>query len=303
MKILSTAIFILAYISCLSILSNDGLKKAQLKTTGFFGDPDKKRTLDVIIKTERPYDGKYTWEDYRLLLTELSKSRYKVLNMKDFATDRSNHKIVVGMRHDIDSHPEKALQMAEIEKDNNIPSTYFILHSAAYYGTVKNGVMNRNQGLDNLVKKLYKNGFEIGIHTDLFYMMWTYQYAPVSFIKEEIKYYDKLGIPVKGSVAHGSRNVLTKGVNNMLIFSEFGKKGSITVKDQIYTYGENSITDFGFDYEAYWLLRQKKAGQTGDIDRRFKGKSKIKEIIDYLAKLKSPSRIVILTHPEHWGKK
>jgi hypothetical protein len=279
--------------------SNKGAaRKAELKMSNFFGATDKKLTNDVIFKKLKSYDGRYTWDDYSALLKELSKNRYKIVPLKDFADTQASDKIIVSMRHDIDVRPDKALKMAEIEKEMNIPSTYFILHSARYYGKVKNGVMHRTQGVDDLAGQLYKDGFEIGIHTDLFTMMWNYQFDPASFIQEEIKYYAKLGIPVCGTAAHGNSTVIRRKLNNVWIYSEFGHKGNINVKGIEYPYGDKSFKDFGIKYEAYLL---KKDTYTGDIDRRFKEKP-IADLIYFIAKLRSPSKLIILTHPVHWGK-
>ena len=274
---------------------------ACFKKSGFFGGADKDRTLDVIVNAENSYNGKYTWAQYRNILGELSKERYKVVPLKDFRSTIDQDKVVVAMRHDSDSHPEKALGMMKIEQEYGIVSTYLFLHSARYYGTVRNGVMHRNCGFDELVKDIYKNGFEVGIHTDLFTMMWKYQFEPRAFIKEEIAYYKKLGIPVSGSAAHGAGNVLRKKLNNMWIFADFGKSGTVTVDNKIYHYGKYNISDFGFEYEAYKLKRDLYMGDIGRQDKASQA-SIDKDIIAKLKSQKPGNKVIILTHPEHWGK-
>ncbi len=273
---------------------------AKLKKEQLLGPANKSKTLTAIINAENSYQGKYSWQQYKTLLDELSKPRYKVVSLKDFSATVDSSKIIVAMRHDIDSHPEKALEMMDIELSYGLHSTYFFLHSAKYYGTVKNGVMVRNQGFDELVKDIYKNGFEVGIHTDLFTMMWNYQFDPVAFIKAEIAYYKQLGIPIIGSSAHGASEVIKRKFNNKWIFADFGKHGNVTVNGKIYQYGKYTLSDFGLKYEAYKLRNDL---YTGDIDRKYKKlPDPVNAIITKLASLSPGKRVIILTHPEHWGK-
>jgi hypothetical protein len=273
---------------------------AKLKFSGFFGPVDKSRTLTAIINAENSYKGKYSWQQYKTLLNELSKSRYKVVPLKDFLSTVSSDKIIVAMRHDVDSHPEKALEMMDIELNYGLRSTYLFLHSAKYYGIVKDGVMIRNQGFDELVKEINKNGFEVGIHTDLFTMMWKYQFDPVAFTKAEIAYYNNLGIVITGSAAHGGANVINRKLNNKWIFADFGRCGNVTVNGRIYQYGKYKLSDFGLKYEAYKFSNDL---YTGDIDRKYKSlPNPVSGIITKLASLNPGMRVIILTHPEHWGK-
>lgn len=270
---------------------------AVLKKNGMFGAADE-RTLEDIVQAESSSGGKFSWDDYRALLAELTKPQYRVLSVRDFVTDTTKDKVVIGMRHDIDSHPENALAMAKIEHAAGISSTYYFLHSARYYGTVKNGIMIPNAAIGALAQKLAGKGFEIGIHTDLFSMMWNYQFDPVPFMKEEIERYRSLGITVTGAAAHGDGTVIRMGLNNMWMFSEFGKKGSVVTNGLSYPYGAHAVADYGLSYETYLVKRDV---STGDIDGRFKDKP-IADMISYLASLTPGTRVIILTHPEHWGK-
>ncbi|MFA7230399.1 MAG: glycoside hydrolase family 20 zincin-like fold domain-containing protein [Victivallaceae bacterium] len=271
---------------------------AVFKTSGFFGTPDNSKTLEQIDAEDKPYDGVFTWSEYKKLLSELSKPKYKVLPLREFNKDNSSDKVLVALRHDSDSHPLKALKMAEIEKTMGIKSTYFLLHSAKYYGKVKDGVIIRNEAIDELAQKLYNMGFEVGIHRDLFNMMWNYQFEPRAFMKAEIAYYKNIGIPVTGSAAHGDMTTINRKLNEMWIYSEFGKKGLSTVNGISYPYGEHKATEFGVDYEAYLL---KYTAGTGDIGGNFSGRN-LDELIKYLGTLKPGTRFGLLIHPEHWGR-
>ncbi len=266
----------------------------KFKTSTFFGPPEHTKTLEQINAEDRPYAGRHTWDDYQKLLRELSKEKYRILPLGKFMEDHSTDKVLVGLRHDSDSHPLKALQMAEMEKAADIRSTYFLLHSARYYGTVRDGFMIRNGAIDDLAIQLHEMDFEIGIHRDLFNMMWNHHFEPRAFMKEEVAYYRSLGVPVIGTAAHGDRTTIGRKLNERWIFSEFGKTGTFFLNGTGYPYGEHATRDFGVEYEAYLLKYNTYLSDTA-------GKP-VEEIIETLASLPPGARCIILIHPEHWGK-
>ena len=57
-----------------------------------------------------------SWNQYFQLMDELSKDKYIVLPLNDMRRTFDSTKVVIGMRHDIDSKPERSLDMARIEK-------------------------------------------------------------------------------------------------------------------------------------------------------------------------------------------
>ena len=95
---------------------------------------------------------------------------------------------MIGLRHDIDSHPFKALELAKIEYELGIRSTFFDLHSADYYGTYNNTQVHRYQKIFKLFQNINRMGHEIGVHNDLITLMLDHQIEPVMFQKSEIEY-------------------------------------------------------------------------------------------------------------------
>jgi hypothetical protein len=61
------------------------------------------------------------------------------------------------LRHDIDISLPEALKMAQIEKDLNIQSTYFVLLSSSVYNILEGDNVN-------ILKQISKLGHEIGLH-------------------------------------------------------------------------------------------------------------------------------------------
>jgi hypothetical protein len=271
------------------------LRQADFFAVGAGPEP----SLAQIAQTERPYDGVHSWDDYRGLLAELARPRYRVLTMAAFAAAPADpQRVVVGMRHDIDSHPEKALAMAALEEAAGLRSTYFVLHSASYYGEVRDGRLRRHAAIGALAQEFDRRGFEVGIHHDLFSMMWRHGFAPEPFLREELASYRALGVAVTGAAAHGDGTVIARGLNNMWIFAEFARSGVSVVEGRSYPYGQATLAGAGLAYEAYLLRRDE---STGDIDARLKGQPAT-ELTALLAAQPAGRRVIILTHPEHWGR-
>lgn len=61
------------------------------------------------------------------------------------------------LRHDIDISLPAALKMAQIERDLNIKSTYFVLFSSKFYNVLEGGNVD-------ILKQISKLGHEIGLH-------------------------------------------------------------------------------------------------------------------------------------------
>ena len=64
------------------------------------------------------------------------------------------------IRHDVDFSPKKAVQMAEIELNSGIQSTYYILLSSPYYNFLDKNTME-------MFRTIREMGHQIGLHYDL----------------------------------------------------------------------------------------------------------------------------------------
>lgn len=95
----------------------------------------------------------YSW--YKYFLKELS-SRYKIVDYH--YKDLENIPVAI-LRHDIDNSIKKALEIAEIEAQEGIKSTYFVLLRTDFY----NVASKSNQ---NYLQEILSLGHEIGLHFD-----------------------------------------------------------------------------------------------------------------------------------------
>jgi len=255
---------------------------------------------DLEKRIREKYDNRaiFTWDQYYDLMIELSKDKYLVLPLNEMRNTYSDSKVVIGLRHDIDMNPFKALEMTEIEKDFGFMATYFILPTADYYGELYRTGLNRSTGLDSLIKELYDRGAEIGIHNDMLKAMIDFGFDPLIFNSNVLAFIKSLGIPVFGTASHGSP-IAKETVPNYQIFSDFAKSDSILYERKKYPIGKNSLREFGFEYEAYFLDFNNYYSESGgkwNDENGFTGTlSKLEESLP-------GDRIQILTHPDWWGR-
>jgi hypothetical protein len=88
------------------------------------------------------------------------------------------------LRHDIDVSLPAALKMAQIEKNLNIKSTYFVLFSSKFYNVLEGDNVN-------ILKQILKLGHEIGLHyCPAQYKL--YNQNPMKTLKIEIQLLEQL---------------------------------------------------------------------------------------------------------------
>ena len=101
----------------------------------------------------------FTESNYRRLL-QAAKDRYA------FAPFRDALSAPVGSalwRHDVDISVHRALRIAEIEAEEGVCATYFVLLHSAFYNALEAGVAER-------IRAILAAGHEVGLHFDpLFY--------------------------------------------------------------------------------------------------------------------------------------
>ncbi|OGA21478.1 MAG: hypothetical protein A3I02_01455 [Betaproteobacteria bacterium RIFCSPLOWO2_02_FULL_67_26] len=124
---------------------------------------------------------------------------------------------VMGIRHDIDADPVTAVRCARHLAARGICGSFYLLHSAPYYGHFAHNLFLRNPQLRGWVMGLVAAGCEIGVHNDALkvYLEWGKDGA--SALETEIAWLRMLGARVRGTVAHNSGP--TYGAENFEIFS------------------------------------------------------------------------------------
>lgn len=257
-------------------------------------------TLDKLEKVIREkYDSyaEFSFEEYEAILQELTDPRYTVLSVDEFQDSLDSGKVMIAMRHDVDAHPFKAMEMAVLEEQYGIKSTFYMLATAYYSGKFKNKEFKRFECMEKVYQELSKGGHEIGIHNDLLTVMIDKKMNPYDFNKEELSFYSRLGISVVGSAAHGS-GIARETVPNYEIFSDFAQSETISYLGEEYEIGKYSLAEFGYSYEAYHvndLHYYSESGAEWNV-------GSTENLINVLKQSNVGDRIQILTHPVWWGK-
>lgn len=256
-------------------------------------------TIDQIEEFVKKYQdprATQTFEMYSQLLNELAKDKYITLPLHEFKDSINKDKVVVALRHDVDCHPFKALQMAKMEAALGIKTTYFILATGGYYGKLQAGGIYIYNSMDPLYCEINNLGHEIGIHNDLLVVYITYKMDPFIFNQLELMHYADLGIPIYGTVAHGSE-LASQTVKNFTIFSDYCKDSVLIYKGQRYILGQHSMKEYGFQYEANFVNHTQYYSDSGG---KWNLPGGFNELLEKLKASKPGDRIQILAHPVWW---
>lgn len=97
----------------------------------------------------------FTYEAYKNMLLQLKESQYYFSSYHNW---ERFPKCVI-MRHDIDQSMQAALNVAQIEAENGVSATYFVLLGSNFYNPASPGVQAD-------IKKLRNMGHEVGLHFD-----------------------------------------------------------------------------------------------------------------------------------------
>lgn len=98
----------------------------------------------------------FTIDDYRRLVTGLQARGYAAARLQDLRPDKAD----MYLRHDVDLCLERAAEMASVEAELGVRSTYFVLISTDLY----NPASARSR---RLLASINDAGHEIGLHFDV----------------------------------------------------------------------------------------------------------------------------------------
>ncbi len=110
----------------------------------------------------------------------------------------------LAIRHDIDSDVVAALEQARIEHAFGIRTSYYVLHTAPYYGFMDNGVFYRHKCMAEIYRRIQELGHEIGLHTDPLMMYQDWKVDGAAAVVEELAWLRANGLNVSGTLAHNS---------------------------------------------------------------------------------------------------
>lgn len=243
-------------------------------------------------------------QEYRELLRIVSKY-FEIVRLMDGEGERQR----CFLRHDVDRDFTGSQIMAQIEKDMQIHSTYFMLHTTSYYK--ENGFLEKC----NLIQDM---GHEIGLHNSV---IEAYTSETKSSYKEiferELKYLREGGIEIHGVANHIGPYNRRMGFVNYQIFKECYRPYLLGHQPEgVPTLHTLSLKEYGL-YEAYFLpaCQDCYISDTGSCWRYVCGDGQdewhpkylqteeekdIKKIIRMLSKRNDIKNIQLLTHPCWW---
>jgi hypothetical protein len=223
----------------------------------------------------------FTLDKYRALCKAAADSQYAVLGVKSYLTMPNLPPKFIILRHDVDRKPDKAVRMAEIEREYGLKSSYYFKY-------------NRKVFQPNLIKKVADAGHEIGYHYEtLDKARGDYEKA-IQIFQEELKSFREI-CEVDTICMHG--NSLTRWVNRDL-------------------WQRYDFRDFGLIGEGYLSVPLDKMLYLSDTGRTWSGKHKVKDhvnknntihikstsdLIDVI-KAGEADHICIVAHPNRWSK-
>jgi hypothetical protein len=135
---------------------------------------------------------------YQALIEGLeSIDRLTILPLRELAETNATDTRVLGLRHDIDGDPLTAIRLSRHLASRGIGGSFYLLHTAGYYGVQEDGRLVRNPALAGWVRDLIVSGCEIGVHNDAFGS------TPQTLV-DEIEWLRSQDAIVRGTVAHNS---------------------------------------------------------------------------------------------------
>lgn len=161
--------------------------------------------------------------DYELLLRELT----AIPNL-EFVTHRDllrepcpPDRIRVGIRHDVDMDIVAALQQARLEHAHGVASNWVVLHTAPYYGELRDGEFLRHECMIHVYRRLQDLGHEVSLHTDPLLLYQIHGIDGAQAVVAEIEWLRAHGIRLYGTTAHNHRPVY--GAENYEVFKGYAR--------------------------------------------------------------------------------
>ena len=102
--------------------------------------------------------------------------------------------ICIGIRLDVEGAPEVAERCARLLAMHGIPSTFFLSHSALFYGAIQDYLYYRNPQLSKHLLKMIVYGVELGVLLDGCYISEKLSLEPHEVLRREVKFFRDFGI-------------------------------------------------------------------------------------------------------------
>lgn len=148
-------------------------------------------------------------------LLELPNS--KLVPLRDLMVQSVPGEKRISLRFDVDMEPLTALRMARYNARFGVCGSFYLLHSAPYYGVPRDGVFCRSPLVSEWVRAFIVAGCELGLHTDPLGLALSHGMDGAEAVRTELEWLRSQGAAVTGTVAHNSFPAY--GAENFEIFA------------------------------------------------------------------------------------
>jgi hypothetical protein len=229
-----------------------------------------------------------------------SSDHFLIVPLKDFKKTTSTDKVVISLRYDIDANINAAIKFAYREHKYGLKSTYFILHTADYYGKITGSSFQRNPQIIYYLKKIQNDfGHEIGFHNDLVTLQIVYGISPKEFLKNELAYLRGNKINIVGTAYHGSPYCYIYKYYNAYFWNEYPDNGwnyeYVTKNNVAIKIEKDDLSNYNFEYEGGLMGQDYFFADCFFIE----GKRWNPNMVN-LDTIKKGKKVIILFHPELW---
>ncbi|WP_448106817.1 sulfotransferase domain-containing protein [Pseudomonas azerbaijanoccidentalis] len=128
------------------------------------------------------------------------------------------------IRVDVDMDLVAGLEMAKISSRYQLPLTFYILHTAPYYGYMHEGTFYRHEGSAELYRDMQSLGCEIGLHVDALGLYLDHNVDGSQAVEQELAWLREQKVNVRGTSAHNCAPVY--GAENFEVFKGRSIRGT-----------------------------------------------------------------------------
>lgn len=238
----------------------------------------------------------FTYASYDGFLARLAEpGRFRVVPLRELRS-APDDRPVVALRHDVDDRLASAPRFAELEHARGIRSTYYVLHTAPYYGLTEHGRAEHDPAVLPTLRRLQEFGHEVGFHHDLVTLQRVHGIEPGPYLAAELAWLRGAGIEITGCAAHGSYGAHRHGFHNDYAFAGWDEPKP-----------EHPTTELGWKLDPADYGLEYDAGHLGESryfsDSRGDGRGRRwhPSLLD-LDSLAPGERVVVLVHSCHWDR-
>jgi peptidoglycan/xylan/chitin deacetylase (PgdA/CDA1 family) len=128
------------------------------------------------------------------------------------------------IRVDVDMDLVAGWEMAKISSRHQLPLTFYILHTAAYYGYMHEGTFYRHEGSAEIYRDMQSLGCEVGLHVDALGLYLDHNIDGSQAVEQELAWLREQQVDIRGTSAHNCAPVY--GAENFEVFKGRSVRGT-----------------------------------------------------------------------------